>query len=69
MGTQYNTLQAAQHSAVLFANVLPSFIAIPNSPSVPSVPSATITPTESDTPSRVINSTTEDIKEVWILSL
>lgn len=57
MGTQYNTLEAAQHSAVLFANVLPSFIPVPNSPS------ASAAPTVSDTPSPVINSNTEGVKE------
>jgi len=54
MGTQYNTLKAAQHSATLFADVLPSFIAIPNAP-----PATTML----DTPSPVINSTTEDVKQ------
>lgn len=58
MGTQYNTLKAAQHSAALFADIIPSFIA-----AIPNAPSASTAPAVPDTPSLVINSTTEDVKQ------
>lgn len=69
MGTQYNTLKAAQYSAVLFASVLPSFIPVPNSPStwtepkipvLPLLPSVSVAP---ENPAAVINGTREDVTE------
>ena len=61
IGTEFNTLEAAEHSAALFADVVPSFITInpdaaPVNPATPTTP----TPPAPTTPSSVINNSVEE---------
>lgn len=62
MGTQYNTLKAAQYSAVLFASVFPSFIPVANPPSPSTSPSATTAPSVPGMPSPESNPIIEESK-------